>query len=761
MALSKFFQATEGKTEEMHVINVILDEAARSVWGMSIYSGIFDPEASGKYFVGLENSNKFLWRGMKAHCGRVGGETDKKPIWTVNINAAAALAIEAGKPVGQLIKEDSYGFACYGGQSLDFNQKRTCEDFCRDQNERSKEKACIKGILKDLKIETCYIRPSLNDKPQKRTHKVFRLAPVTPLTHKFVVDGVETNVADFMKAKYGVKLEKPWQPCLQLMPKHKELMIPLELAVTCRQSATRSMNDTLKGQIAGKMIMGPGDRLDYINSIRGEVFTQNNAVLQQFQLTLEDKSLHVTGRILPPPSLTYGQSTLRIQDGAWQLRDKQFTCPVNKPLKWIVGIFQGCMSKMDAEDFASSIVKQSGSYGMKLPNWLIIHNIENENEAFDAFLQNCIKHQVQFGFFIIPDRMENSYGQIKRKSQQHFPSQVLKQKNGLGCSQKAQLMCNVLQKVNAKLGGVNQVISQPKNGGSEAAYWTVMENGAMVLAAAVQRPAVGLGASKLSPAVAALVGSLNNQCGQWGHGVAAQHPSMFHIEPDNLSDMMDSVMGARKKANGKPPKTIIYFRDGLSDKQFQLALEEVTVMRRWFESKGLPRPSITVIATQKNHNTRFFPENCAPGQGANLPPGYLLDNALSHLGGYENFYLLGHAGIIGTSHPTRYFILLDDNKFAKGLLHQFCYNMCHLFARCTRACSLPSPCMYVNTMTEKAWKLIVHSRLLASSDEFSVASEVSADEKTRLELQQILKNVDTCNKVYTATITNTPTMYYC
>lgn len=38
-------------------------------------------------------------------------------------------------------------------------------------------------------------------------------------------------------------------------------------------------------------------------------------------------------------------------------------------------------------------------------------------------------------------------------------------------------------------------------------------------------------------------------------------------------------------------------------------------------------------------------------------------------------------GIIGTSHPTRYFVLWDDNKMATQQLYQFSYCMCFLFGR--------------------------------------------------------------------------------
>eukprot|EP00922_Rhytidocystis_sp_ex-Travisia-forbesii_P033115 GHVS01049257.1.p1 GENE.GHVS01049257.1~~GHVS01049257.1.p1 ORF type:complete len:327 (+),score=28.35 GHVS01049257.1:174-1154(+) len=326
-------------------------------------------------------------------------------------------------------------------------------------------------------------------------------------------------------------------------------------------------------------------------------------------------------------------------------------------------------------------------------------------------------------------------------------------------------MCNILQKINQKLGGTNQMVAKnSKPASAEESYWSLMEQGScMVVGGGVQRPAVGLGASRLSPAIASLVGSMDIRCGQWAHSISAQDPTHFNILPENFQSMFGRILDASMKMSktGKVPAKIIYFRDNLSDRQFDLAKEEVSAIKAEFARRGAPKPLVTLVAAQKNHSTRFFPPGVQANDRANPPPGFLLDSSLCHNSTYMNFYLLSHAGIIGTSHPTRYFVLWDDMKMAKNQLYQFVYNMCFLFGRCTRSCSLPAPLMYTNVMADKAWKMVTHSKLLAGFDEVSFASNMSEEEKTRIMTRQVEKNVEICNNCFRDSALNVSKMYYC
>jgi len=50
-----------------------------------------------------------------------------------------------------------------------------------------------------------------------------------------------------------------------------------------------------------------------------------------------------------------------------------------------------------------------------------------------------------------------------------------------------------------------------------------------------------------------------------------------------------------------------------------------------------------------------------------------------------DFYLLSHAGIQGTSRPSRYQVLWDDSDFSADELQLLSYYLCFMYARCTRS----------------------------------------------------------------------------
>lgn len=68
----------------------------------------------------------------------------------------------------------------------------------------------------------------------------------------------------------------------------------------------------------------------------------------------------------------------------------------------------------------------------------------------------------------------------------------------------------------------------------------------------------------------------------------------------------------------------------------------------------------------------------------------VMDNSITHP--TENdFYLLSHSGIQGTSRPAHYHVLLDQNKFTPDELQLFTYHLTFTFCRCTRSVSMCPP----------------------------------------------------------------------
>jgi eukaryotic translation initiation factor 2C len=67
-----------------------------------------------------------------------------------------------------------------------------------------------------------------------------------------------------------------------------------------------------------------------------------------------------------------------------------------------------------------------------------------------------------------------------------------------------------------------------------------------------------------------------------------------------------------------------------------------------------------------------------------------------------DFYLCSHAGIQGTSRPSHYHVLWDDNGFAADELQCLTYQLCHTYVRCTRSVSIPAPAYYAHLVAFRA-----------------------------------------------------------
>lgn len=167
-----------------------------------------------------------------------------------------------------------------------------------------------------------------------------------------------------------------------------------------------------------------------------------------------------------------------------------------------------------------------------------------------------------------------------------------------------------------------------------------------------------------------------------------------------------------KQANGgRLPEKLLYYRDGVSEGQFQELLDkEITAMQAACHGAcqgGTYKPKIVVVVVQKRHHTRFFPLPSQPGKRGigvgkynNVPPGTIVDKEIVHPN-ETHFYLVSHQSIQGVARPTKYCVLRDDSNISMDDLQALTYDLCHMFARCNRAVSYPAPTYYAHLMAAR------------------------------------------------------------
>lgn len=142
----------------------------------------------------------------------------------------------------------------------------------------------------------------------------------------------------------------------------------------------------------------------------------------------------------------------------------------------------------------------------------------------------------------------------------------------------------------------------------------------------------------------------------------------------------------RKENRGTLPQKIIYYRDGVSDSQFDevMAREKVAITEACTDVRqGNEKIDIklTVIIVQKRHHTRFFPQDnkiIPRDKFNNVPPGTVVDTTIIRPD-ESHFFLCSHQSIQGVARPTKYCVLFDDNNLTADDLQDLTYNVIVVF----------------------------------------------------------------------------------
>ncbi|XP_062198262.1 protein argonaute MEL1-like [Phragmites australis] len=173
------------------------------------------------------------------------------------------------------------------------------------------------------------------------------------------------------------------------------------------------------------------------------------------------------------------------------------------------------------------------------------------------------------------------------------------------------------------------------------------------------------------------------RCDHCGHSCSS-FGCILYIE------FMELLIAFRRKTNRRPER-IIFYRDGVSEGQFShVLLYEMDAIRKVFAlsiSRLVPLleegylPPVTFVVVQKRHHTWLFPEvhgRCdMTDRSGNILPGTVVDQKICHPTEFD-FYLCSHAGIQGTSRPTHYHVLYDENHFTADALQSLTNNLCYM-----------------------------------------------------------------------------------
>ncbi|KAK3033545.1 hypothetical protein RJ639_034006, partial [Escallonia herrerae] len=582
----------------------------------------------------------------------------------------------------------------------------------------------VKRALKGIRVEVSH-------REHVRRYKICGLSiqPISQLTFHVDNTGASTSVVQYFRQKYNIILQYPFLPALQAGTDAKPVYLPMEI---CRivegQRYSKKLNDKQVTALLKATCQRPHEReASIMGMVAGNNYNNDELVNKEFGIQMRTELTTIDARVLPPPLLKYHDTGREKQVvpgvGQWNM--------INK--KMVDGGFVdywACLSfsrtRADlVNQFCQDLVSMCCTKGMVINRspLLPINSADPRDigkALFNIHAQSTAKlssmrqsgERLQLLIIILPDFSSRSYGTIKRvcETELGIISQCCQPKHVARSSK--QYLENVALKINVKAGGRNTVLLHAV----ERKIPILTADPIIIFGADVTHPPPG---EDSSPSIAAVVASMDwPEVTKYRGLVSAQSHRQEIIE--NLYSKFEDEKGmthhggmirdhlvAFRKATSRKPLRIIFYRDGVSEGQFnQVLLHEIDEIRRAcvsLEEKYLP--PITFVVVQKRHHTRLFPmhhgDKSSTDRSGNILPGTVVETKICHPNEFD-FYLCSHAGIQGTSRPTHYHVLYDENKFTADAMQMLTNSLCYTYARCTRSVSIVPPAYYAHLAAFRA-----------------------------------------------------------
>ncbi|ERE84734.1 protein argonaute-2 [Cricetulus griseus] len=468
--------------------------------------------------------------------------------------------------------------------------------------------------------------------------------------------------------------------------------------IVAGQRCIKKLTDNQTSTMIRATARSAPDRQEEISKLMRSASFNTDPYVREFGIMVKDEMTDVTGRVLQPPSILYGGRNKAIAtpvQGVWDMRNKQFHTGIEIKV-WAIACFapQRQCTEVHLKSFTEQLRKISRDAGMPIqgqPCFCKYAQGADSVEPMFRHLKNTYAG-LQLVVVILPGKTP-VYAEVKRVGDTvlGMATQCVQMKNVQRTT--PQTLSNLCLKINVKLGGVNNILlpqGRPP----------VFQQPVIFLGADVTHPPAGDGKK---PSIAAVVGSMDAHPNRYCATVRVQQHRQEIIQ--DLAAMVRELLIQFYKSTRFKPTRIIFYRDGVSEGQFQQVLhhELLAIREACIKLEKDYQPGITFIVVQKRHHTRLFctDKNERVGKSGNIPAGTTVDTKITHPTEFD-FYLCSHAGIQGTSRPSHYHVLWDDNRFSSDELQILTYQLCHTYVRCTRSVSIPAPAYYAHLVAFRA-----------------------------------------------------------
>ncbi|XP_022728690.1 protein argonaute 4-like [Durio zibethinus] len=370
--------------------------------------------------------------------------------------------------------------ATQGGLSLNIDVSNTMIirpgpvlDFLLD-NQNMRDPHCLdwnkaKQVLKNLRVK---VRPSnleykitgLSDLYCK--DQMFSWKQKSTKNETGEAETVEITVYEYFVTHRKIQLDYSADlRCINVGMPNRPTYIPMELCtLVSLQRYTKALSTFQRASLVEKSRQKPQERLSILSNALHNSNYGAEPMLRSCGVSISSNFIQVEGRILPAPWIRVGDGEHFLpRNGRWNFNNKRFVEPTRIEDWGVVNFSARC----DVNKLVRDLMRCGEMKGIRVDSPLGVFTEMNENrrlsplgrveKMFDE-LQSKLTHKTpRFLLCLLPDRkISGLYGPWKRKNLGHFG--IVTQ-----CMAPTRFndkyLTNLLLKINAKLGGLNSMLS--------------------------------------------------------------------------------------------------------------------------------------------------------------------------------------------------------------------------------------------------------------------------------------------------------------
>ncbi|CAL9129110.1 unnamed protein product, partial [Musa textilis] len=533
-----------------------------------------------------------------------------------------------------------------------------------------------KRMLKNLRIMTRHTKmefriTGLSEMPCNQ-----QLFPLRVRNSHGETQTVDITVYDYFMKTH--KMQLTWSahmPCLDVGKPKRPNYLPIELCnLVSLQRYTKALSSQQRVSLVEKSRQKPLERIRVVTDAVKNNHYDEDPILRSCGIYIDKQLSKLDGRVLSAPMLKVGNNEDCVpRNGRWNFNQKRLFNPIQIDQRWAIVNFS---AQCDLSYLSRELINCGRNKGIQIERpftffeedreWVRSGPVVRVEKMFEKIKAN-LPDRPEFLLCVLPERKNSDiYGPWKKKNLQEVgivtqcisPTKI-----------NDQYLTNVLLKINSKLGGINSLLAVEH----PCTIPLINEIPTMILGMDVCHGSTG---PSDFPSIAAVVGSRHwPLISRYRASVRTQSPKLETIDSlykpgadgQDHGMIRELLLDFYQTSNRNKPAQMIIFRDGVGESQFNEVLNvELNQIIKAFEHLGERTiPKFTVIVAQKNHHTKLF----LAGAPENVPPGTVVDTMVVHPRHYD-FYMCAHAGMIGTSRPIHYNVLLDEIGFSSDDLQK-------------------------------------------------------------------------------------------